>query len=190
VGNTTGELKEKTYIQYQTTNAGKDWQFSETSISITPRKAIFLDLERGRLLGSKVLSNENRTYSQLLFTIDGGKTWDVLRTFGTEMFDFQLIDGKTFVVVGENGQISLSEDYGKNWISIRSKIRTNLNAVHFRDKNFEIAVGDFGRIVIVENRTVNTLKIKQSENFVGINVTDNNGGYLTSNKAIYRFTLT
>lgn len=190
MGNNFIKPKEKACVQYMTTNGGKDWQFSETNISNRPQKAKFFDLERGWMLGNKILLKKNQTYSQILFTTDSGKTWGVSKTFDTAMLDFQILDEKTFVVAGENGKIFLSEDSGRNWTNIKSRIRTNLNAVHFKNKDFGIAVGDSGTIVIIKNGDVKVVKTKLGENFLGIQIFQNNQGFLTSNKAIYRFTLT
>lgn len=187
LGNEINRLDENLVV-YQTNNGGKDWHIQKTDIPNIPMKAIFFNAKEGLLLGGRLSQETHKISTQLLQTKDGGKSWSVSKSFNDDMFDFQILNEKNVIVVGERGKIFLSDDDRVNWRNIKSKTRTHLNAVHFKKEDFGIAVGDNGVITIIKNGETKLIKTKSKENFLSIQILQDYQGYLTSDKAIYRFT--
>jgi photosystem II stability/assembly factor-like uncharacterized protein len=170
---------------YFTNNGGQDWYFEQKNFSDRPVK-----YENNWLLGATFVRAENKMLSRLLHTKDSGKSWDPLPYFDAEIFDFQITRDEQIVAVGKEGAIFSSDSSGKEWEKLETGASGDLNAVNFLNRDLGMAVGDFGTVVVIKNGISESLEIFPDDNFLGVKLFEGNWGYLTSDKAIYRFTLT
>jgi photosystem II stability/assembly factor-like uncharacterized protein len=90
----------------------------------------------------------------ILFTEDGGFTWDKASIFGdttSKLNSVFFIDEKVGWAVGNDGKILHTAGGGKLWRAQNSGTTNNLNDVYFLDANNGWVVGDDGTIMRTRN---------------------------------------
>lgn len=73
---------------------------------------------------------------------DSGDTWSEVNEGGALLNDVFMFDGTTRFAVGDDGRIIKTTNSGVTWAVKKSSSGRVLNAVHFKDANVGVAVGD------------------------------------------------
>ncbi|HKK04070.1 MAG TPA: YCF48-related protein [Gammaproteobacteria bacterium] len=78
--------------------------------------------------------------------------WSVIKPLATETLMLDIVRvGETLVVVGERGQVLISEDQGRSWTQQRTPTRALLTGTWFHDRNLGWAVGHDAVILRTED---------------------------------------
>lgn len=88
-------------------------------------------------------------YGTILFSSDGGKTWQMQDSGITDFLldTIVFIDTENGWAAGVNGTVIHTADGGKNWIRQESHTRSNLLDLFFVDRQFGWAVGELGTVI-------------------------------------------
>jgi len=107
----------------------------------------FSSKKKGWVVGS-VSKNDRVTDSILVYTDDGGNTWQRQRAPSrTELIHIDFVDEKRGWIVGAQGVILHTIDGGQNWMMQRSGTTATIYHVDFRDERRGWAVGERGTII-------------------------------------------
>ena len=137
--NNTGIISGNAGKTFRTTNGGLN--FSQANINTNPNlNTAFLFNDFGIAAGIDVFCSGN-----------GGSNWsykpaNLFNTYGS----FILNDSNGWIV-GKDGKIFKTTNYGNNWIEKYSNITNSLRDVFFINQNTGIIVGDSGRILKTNN---------------------------------------
>lgn len=172
-----------------TGNGGKDWIRMKTNIAVVPINLMYFDCDHGLLLGEDLDENETGACTSLFRTFDGGNNWTRIKSFDFLALGFQVVDKESFAVFGENGIVMTTSDEGANWERVVCAEGVNINAAHFTSGKSGVVVGDEGYIGFFRNNRVETIESNTKDNFIGVYLSDESGGYLFAAKAIYDFSI-
>jgi photosystem II stability/assembly factor-like uncharacterized protein len=131
---------------FRSNDRGSSWFVSETPIvKGTAGSGIFsiamLDNKNGVIVGGNY-EKPNEINSNLAFTNDAGKNWNLGKGLNGYRSGVEYVDKKTIIAVGSSGS-DISTDGGKIW---RNLDRENYNSVQAKDKNAIWAVGANGLV--------------------------------------------
>jgi len=117
---------------FTTADSGATWSSRETGVNERMRGLMFLDNNRGLIIGDHGL---------LLATGNGGRRWQKVNV-GTQehLMDIAFV-GESGWVVGYQGVILHTEDGGKTWKQQTSGTTQTLESVFFLDKDHGLAAG-------------------------------------------------
>lgn len=121
---------------YKTTNGGANWTAKSTGtatvtyydISWAPNDPLI-----GYVVGGSS-STVTPTGGIVLRTTDGGETWSNPGNAGllpNAIYGVHFVDQVTGYVVGDGGNIQVTQDGGQNWTKQISPVTTTLNKIHF-----------------------------------------------------------
>jgi photosystem II stability/assembly factor-like uncharacterized protein len=80
-------------------------------------------------------------------TMDGGASWQTVYFSNEALYGVDITGDSVFHVVGGQGTILQSLDFGQNWENLTSGVSSTLRAVDFPSETVGFAVGDEGVIV-------------------------------------------
>lgn len=176
---------------YLTTDSGENWKVNAIELQGKVIKLKFIDENTGYFLENFLSEDQSVTKTNLYLSKDGGIVWNKCAGFDQQILDFDFLGKDQIILAGEEGYITISNDYGKNWREISTDGKSNINAVSFYDKTLGLAVGDFGGVLCSEDggNTWFSIKNKLQENFVSLHFTGFKEGIIISSSAIYSFRL-
>jgi len=166
----------------QTNNYGDAWQTDTSKVEY--RDVVFFNELSGVMCG----------YGVILYTNDGGITWN----YSTAKQDFfvamSFVNSLTGFAIGYTGSIWRTDDSGENWERLRNSntvFQTNwyLNCVAFRDENTGYIAGEGGLFLKTTDGGNHWDKVTNAPHvdWKGISLVSN-GGFLCGNGGkIYRF---
>ncbi len=159
---------------YSTSDGGIKWNKLYQNTSLKNIKLFFLDEKHGWVTGKKL---ELGLYKQgyVLFTKDGGVSWDTSFISSSGLNDIIFIDEKKGWVIGDNGFIGTTWDGGITWTLVQSPDRTFYESVSINKTGFGIIVGSRSILITFDyganwqqssyyDETHNNRKIKVFEN--------------------------
>jgi len=128
---------------YRTTNGGLNWTWQGPASGIYNFEDVLLINDS---LGIIAGWDEANQVGKVLVTTDGGITWHFANTGEIKPFYFSvsLTGGDEVCIVGWEGIIIKSTDFGENWIEKSSGTRMPLDAISFSDELHGTAVGTYG----------------------------------------------
>lgn len=126
--------------------------------------------EHHNLYGIKFLNSHtgiiHGACGTLLFTHDGGKTWNVAPQLpGLSIRDL-IIKNDLIITVGDSGKIGFSKDSGKNWLVKQILPGVDFKSISEIDPNNYLAVGSHGTILklSLERENAGDIEIRISRN--------------------------
>ncbi len=129
------------YLEY-TYNGGNSWS----------RKS----LNSSKILTSLKMWTKNKgvlcTLSNGVFvTTNGFSNYNVNTSLNIQISDFKVIQDSIVVLVGNNGKIVRSIDYGKTYKSVSSPTSENLKGIYFTNDSVGMVCGEKGTILMSYN---------------------------------------
>lgn len=125
----------------KTENGGSSWSSVTSGTDKNLRGICFADGLRGVAAGDE---------GTVLVTSDGGSSWSDCKVSGrkasTVFNDVFMYDSLGWIV-GDNGVIQFSQDYGNTWESLSPGISENLYGVCFKSESTGWAVGANGTVI-------------------------------------------
>lgn len=125
-----------------TTDGGVNWEKRNIGGVGSPMKMTFANKDTAFIAGD---------FGGIMKTTDGGKRWETSYHNGNSYYDIFFIDDNTGYVIGEDGEISITENCGKDWIVLDSSTDKDLLSICFTDINTGYAVGSGGIILKTTN---------------------------------------
>lgn len=115
-------------VVLKTTDGGESWVFSRLAFKQIPTSLFFVDEQTGWMGGVSAPDEEDEDSrgeaSDLLYTSDGGRTWQSQRRLSISITDIFFLDHKTGWVSGYRGSIYHTADGGRSWDTQRSELET------------------------------------------------------------------
>jgi photosystem II stability/assembly factor-like uncharacterized protein len=173
-----------------TRDAGETWEQSFLGLFGMPVKVIFINENDGWLLDNSLINEEAEFQSNLYYTNNGGYNWKRISHFTCQVLDFIILKNNDLLIVGVEGFVSRSFDGGRTWFD-KKLGDNNINSVGFFGAEIGLAICDEGIIFHTENAGESWVKFDSDipENFVSINFTDYENGFIASSHSIYLFSL-
>lgn len=113
-------------VVLKTTDSGESWAFSRLSFKQIPTSLFFVDEQTGWMGGVSTSKDEDEDSrgeaSDLLFTNDGGRTWQSQRRLSISITDIFFLDRMTGWVSGYRGSIYHTTDGGRSWDIQKSEL--------------------------------------------------------------------
>ncbi|MCC6866926.1 MAG: hypothetical protein IT280_12300 [Ignavibacteria bacterium] len=168
-------------ILLKSTNAGFNW-FIQNSTQTEDLKGIYMsDPLNGYVSGGT---------SKELFgaTFNGGTNWtyplNQTGNYINSMYCFPSFD--KIILVGSNGRIRRSTNFGSTWFLNTSMTSVTLNSVYFANDNTGFIVGDNGTILKSQNGGINwsTETSATSQNLYGVYFFNTTIGWAVGNNGI------
>lgn len=132
---------------FSTNNGGINWTIHDSKTKNWFRDVYFRNKNEGWIIGQ----------NSFLFTIDGGKNW-VLDSRSPLLLLNQLVFKDNYgLIIGENGVVLVSTDFGKTWLIQNSGVSNNLLACRINNSNSMFIVGSDG-VLLNNNSFLVTVK--------------------------------
>ncbi len=132
-------------VVLKTTDGGESWAFTRLAFKQIPTSLFFVDEQTGWMGGVSIPADEDEESrgeaSDLLFTSDGGRTWQSQRRFSISITDVFFLDRMTGWISGYRGAIYHTTDGGRSWDTQKSELETPdhiPNLAEFDASNFII----------------------------------------------------
>lgn len=135
-----------------TTDGGSNWHKKSIGKVRYPRKIVFVSKDTAFIAGD---------FGGILKSTDGGKNWKDSFQHGNSYFDMFFTNENTGYVIGEDGEISMTENCGNDWTMVDSSTDKDLRSICFTDINTGFAVGSGGIILKTTNSGSSLKAIKQ-----------------------------
>jgi photosystem II stability/assembly factor-like uncharacterized protein len=119
-----------TGVVLKTTDGGETWAISKLRFDQVPVTVFFADEQTGWMGGSTPYPGQEDGQggpSDILFTTDGGKTWDSQRRVPVSIEDIFFLDRNTGWAAGYKGVIYHTTDGGRTWDAQKSEIEPDRN---------------------------------------------------------------
>ncbi len=166
-------------IMINTTDGGHTWNILRNAMGSRVYHSVFFhDENNGWIVGSG--------YS-IYTTSDGGKT---LQTHSKEIafgegYEWSSVifnSDSTGFILGNDGLIFKSVDYGNNWFNSNTLTTDNLDDVYFINSDIGWVVGYDGNVLYTENSGINweTIEIGTTERLVEVQFIDEFTGWILS----------
>ncbi|MFI5134649.1 MAG: YCF48-related protein [Chitinophagales bacterium] len=166
----------------QTTNYGDAWRWDTSKVEY--RDIVFFNTSSGVMCG----------YGEILFTNDGGATWNYSNAKQDFFVAMSFVNSETGYAIGYTGSIWRTDDGGENWTRLRNSntlFQTNwyLNCVAFRDENTGYVAGEKGLFLKTTDGGNHWGKVDNAPdvNWKGISLVSNGGVICGTDGKIYRF---
>jgi photosystem II stability/assembly factor-like uncharacterized protein len=139
---------------FATTDSGHNWRESRRisrnyfRVGVPELYSIrFTNKKRGWIVGS-VSQGEKVIDSLILYTVDGGETWNKSTIpSSSELINLDFVGEDHGWIVGASGTILHTSKGGAVWSSQRSPVAATLYSVDFRNRDEGLAVGEKGTIL-------------------------------------------
>jgi len=136
-----------------TTNGGLNWKSKRIGTMDYPSKITFVNKDTAFIA----------CYSGgILKTTDGGNHWTASYYHGNNYSDLFFTTENTGYVIGWDGEISMTENCGKDWTLLDSRTDKDLFSICFTDVNTGFAVGSNGIILKTTNSGSSLKPLRQS----------------------------
>lgn len=147
---------------YRSFDGGSNWSRTSTGSTQTMRGFYQWTKDRG-IIGTLTMG---------VFRTQNGWTSYSTNAAGTQIRGLSVIKDSIVVVVGNNGSISRSTNYGANFSSITSPVSTHLTGLHFVNDSMGMASGENGVILVTRDAGQNWSRMvtQSSLNFVAVHM--------------------
>jgi photosystem II stability/assembly factor-like uncharacterized protein len=123
-------------------------------------------------------------------TTDGGNTWSIIKSGGSELNSVACLGATDVVVAGHNGVIMRSTDGGSNWELINSGTVKILENIYFSSSSTGYIVGERGAILksTDSGNTWAALTPPDTSNLFSSSFVNDNVGYISSGSKLLKTT--
>jgi photosystem II stability/assembly factor-like uncharacterized protein len=176
---------------HTTRDSGRSWGTHDLEIKGYARRFKFISPNQGLLVQHTTNEDKTVTICNVLISRDGGANWSVLKSFNRLITDLHMIDENTFFVVGGSGFVGRSEDGGASWRQSYTRQRDCLNTVGFDRHSRGIAAGDFGLMLVSEDKGQHWTShrcLDDLDNFIDVCFFDNGESILATSRGIFSVT--
>ncbi|HET6558580.1 MAG TPA: YCF48-related protein [Prolixibacteraceae bacterium] len=136
-----------------TTDGGLNWKSRRIGTLRYPSKITFVNQDTAFIAGD---------FGAMLKTTDGANHWTPLYFHGNTYYDLFFSSENTGYAVGEDGEISMTENCGKDWTVLNSGTDQDLLSICFTDVNTGFAVGSNGIILKTTNSGSSLKALRQN----------------------------
>lgn len=139
-------------ILLTTTDGGLHWKSRHIGKMSYPRKITFVNKETAFIAGD---------FGAMLKSTDGGIHWTPSSFHGNTYYDLFFTNDQTGYAVGEDGEISMTENCGKDWTVLNSGTDKYFRSVFFTDVNTGFVVGNNAIILKTTNSGCSLKPLRQ-----------------------------
>ncbi len=115
-----------------------------------------INLNSKKYLPALHLKTKNQGYlinfsGSFIESINGFSTYNSKTLSSFQPLDFKIVKDSIVVIVGLDGKIMRSTNFGKSFSSVSSPVGENLKSLHFANDTFGMACGNKGSIIYTSN---------------------------------------